>query len=1198
VRGSAVAQATYARAPKVDEHVMAILELNGNAGVNYDYVGYYPSTANNTYNETDGAVDGAKFATRFVRTFAPINEGMASTDLEQLRYIDEADGVYNETFPVSSILGLNRYGPGIVHLAADETNQPVPSPYCRLYCCEADAPYKYWRSAAPVSGVWNSSPFVKYSQSMWVNKIKVSVETHRNEGGAWRTKPLQYKVQILAGERASSGTWTTVFSDNDAGWPSDGILRLYYYKGDWTQTPSVTDIDNLSNVPINNAVKIFGLRVLVTEGPANAGLSFIELSPRLSLNVTDVMISSTTTQNLAEDDSALLVGSISSNTSEVTLSNYEGLLDFDNPGSILYSHEARGSNIDIYNSVELAPNQFDISRVSYGIIDEPTTTGDYNISFSCVDGMKHLQSVDIRGMLIMNNRISEIVRQLLDYAGVSDMVFNYYDVEDDISIPYYYVNEGTIYDAMADIASAYQAAMSFDSDNIFQVYTKEYLLDSSRVEDFWLRYDAGNSELPNIKSIERKQGKPVNDVRIDYKHHYVKTRLVEAGGGGKAMWWQRRKPMKESVWQAENSVLGAAALVDNLPASGATSMSIDQESGAFFGYTGYVMVDSEVIAYDAKQYFYRPYGSPNYTTVWVTSGEELHTIENSMQPESRLYFTGKLRIPFNGRGKFNSVAAEHWVDTSKFYPYTKSGGWSSWKTCPSISSSNFKIKYPNGSWYGSATWRYKGGNTSNLRGSVTNPGSVIRRGSNSAIRMTGTTKEDLEARGASNVWDAIAHSAQWYVDTVNNTNIIPVRVGAGIGMIGRSDMKAGYRPESRAGVGMWLYYTGSNPGYRLNGWTAEITPTKVAGTDVANVKIYHVINDRFHIKASGTAPIPLVRGSSNPTAKGDDNYYTHLELAYFGNFDGFPTMAAYVNGRFVCKYKITSADGIRKTAVIGPYVRSRTMADFDYVWWSNRSDVATIDGATNDSAVSWTKFTTKDALNSASGPPEWWDSGTRRLFGDFKNYMDLTNKYELMGLSEFGPMVHEVQIIRSEMDNAPVINPEPYGGYASEARMPVFRADPFKVEMVVANASRTPVILDETGRLGVVGYPIQQEDRTLTLDDLAFSGDDEAEVFVARAKQSEELYGKIPVEISSSLIQSRHAAKKLMRWILKNQTLNCDTLDAEVFGNPLIEPGDIVRVSHPELGVDSDDRWMVTSVTHSWEEGFVTKLTLRMVVNV
>lgn len=89
--------------------------------------------------------------------------------------------------------------------------------------------------------------------------------------------------------------------------------------------------------------------------------------------------------------------------------------------------------------------------------------------------------------------------------------------------------------------------------------------------------------------------------------------------------------------------------------------------------------------------------------------------------------------------------------------------------------------------------------------------------------------------------------------------------------------------------------------------------------------------------------------------------------------------------------------------------------------------------------------------------------------------------------------------------------------------------------------------------------------------------------------------GLEPIIFDSSWIQKEEDAKKLADWI-KTQWSNKQVLvNMSVFGNPIISPGDIVKIIYPRPGLTDGMRFLVTDVTLRYAEGLETDLVCRAI---
>jgi hypothetical protein len=84
------------------------------------------------------------------------------------------------------------------------------------------------------------------------------------------------------------------------------------------------------------------------------------------------------------------------------------------------------------------------------------------------------------------------------------------------------------------------------------------------------------------------------------------------------------------------------------------------------------------------------------------------------------------------------------------------------------------------------------------------------------------------------------------------------------------------------------------------------------------------------------------------------------------------------------------------------------------------------------------------------------------------------------------------------------------------------------------------------------------------------------------------------VQIDSEWIQSLDAAKRLMRLVEKSMDGFSRTVNIRIFGNPLIQVGDVVNLSYYLKGV-SEQKYVVHSVSNNFNSGLETSLTLKKI---
>ena len=83
-------------------------------------------------------------------------------------------------------------------------------------------------------------------------------------------------------------------------------------------------------------------------------------------------------------------------------------------------------------------------------------------------------------------------------------------------------------------------------------------------------------------------------------------------------------------------------------------------------------------------------------------------------------------------------------------------------------------------------------------------------------------------------------------------------------------------------------------------------------------------------------------------------------------------------------------------------------------------------------------------------------------------------------------------------------------------------------------------------------------------------------------------------QLDSEWIQSKQAAQRMLKVIAMGIEGFSKTVFLDIFGNPLIQVGDVVTLTYALNGISSQ-RYVVVSVNHTFEQGLNTKLTLNRI---
>jgi hypothetical protein len=183
-----------------------------------------------------------------------------------------------------------------------------------------------------------------------------------------------------------------------------------------------------------------------------------------------------------------------------------------------------------------------------------------------------------------------------------------------------------------------------------------------------------------------------------------------------------------------------------------------------------------------------------------------------------------------------------------------------------------------------------------------------------------------------------------------------------------------------------------------------------------------------------------------------------------------------------------------------------------------------------------------------------------------------------------------------------------------------FSYHPYGAEFMVFNTSDKAISLGEgTGNiLSIIGVTFtKNSDNRLTVDEYYAKKSDLSNTAFASniydvnqnkniqayrdIKDSRTNYGKKDFNFSAPYIQSRDSAEKMMGWIMQKLSVPRRSVGLEVFGMPIIQLGDIVKVDYSADSVNqiasTDSRFVVYCIEHKvGQDGPTTNIYLSEVV--
>ena len=368
-------------------------------------------------------------------------------------------------------------------------------------------------------------------------------------------------------------------------------------------------------------------------------------------------------------------------------------------------------------------------------------------------------------------------------------------------------------------------------------------------------------------------------------------------------------------------------------------------------------------------------------------------------------------------------------------------------------------------------------------------------------------------------------------------------------------------PEQVGGIGFCLDSTGKNGYYIL------IRTTAFAGLQ-KDIMIVRVKNDKLKVLKDS-------QQISSKTLSGiySGNSY-NIDVLLNRKVSGSiikNTITLFING-----FKITAVDSgddstntyippIEITKNVGLHC-GQGVAYFEYLY------AKSIDDATYEK----NRLTQSYQHNGV-----YSDDTLSMLYGDLIYNDGGTSPDQSGSLFEFGTTAREIKKTKIQYDDRPAIPVQFRTSLNKYATVLDQRLQPFGAESYVLNNTSTTVVLDDSNNTSfyVLGNSIQR------------SG-----VIDYDTDQSTDSGNKESVIFDSSWIQSEEDAKLLAEWIKSNILNKGKFVEMQVFGNPTISAGDLVKINYPVLGMtESSNKYIVTKCTLDYREGLSTSISCRAI---
>ena len=468
------------------------------------------------------------------------------------------------------------------------------------------------------------------------------------------------------------------------GWQlaEEDIDRLTNFVTDLT-SPSYYNLSSDGTKKYRELEYIRGIRVVVDSmNKVDSTLDLIEMSPRLTVNLTDKVVDYSVRKSASDLGlSGMPVGQLLASTGSVKIFDYDDSFSENNSNSIIKDYISRHIQFKFYEII-VDVNGFDYYipiKTLYSENFPATSNSDKSVSITLRDMFFYLESITAPQILSTNVSVSSAVSLLLDYIGFSNYTFKRVSGESELIIPYFFIPpDTTVAQVLQNIAVSTQTAMFFDEYNNFVMMSKNYIMPSvtQRPTDMVLYgtkdYEKNaitnnrhtSTKLANIIELSDQNSKVYNDGTINYTSRYIQRTvgsIKQASLIDNERTWiykpvllwevagtENTKSINNEVGNQSKYVLAAIALNSTLSSTVPSvannqvinnTMDLGESVYWITRYNGYFYANGEVIKFDGVQYNVSGVGN-----VWISSVEEYQSYFANLPFNGKIYPTGLVRI--------------------------------------------------------------------------------------------------------------------------------------------------------------------------------------------------------------------------------------------------------------------------------------------------------------------------------------------------------------------------------------------------------------------------------------------------------------------------------------------------------------------------------------------------------------------------
>lgn len=372
------------------------------------------------------------------------------------------------------------------------------------------------------------------------------------------------------------------------------------------------------------------------------------------------------------------------------------------------------------------------------------------------------------------------------------------------------------------------------------------------------------------------------------------------------------------------------------------------------------------------------------------------------------------------------------------------------------------------------------------------------------------------------------------------------------------------------------------------GYYLEFMTTKMADSTKR-------MTNEINLWMGGAGSNPLTRAVTGAKAVGVaanivyDKWYD-LEVKHIHNFDGSANIMVYLDGMFMNAWNIPKVRrGWFEQGNFGVYARGSCVVDVDYLY--SLFDA----GSLTPDASSFFDLT-NGGLSSGFIEREWrWapymQTGVAALREGGRRITHFGNR-AFYYYDEFGPVVHEVREFDVEFneDDVPVAHSFPYISN-TQVFCTDYTANAFGAKFTLVNASRRDAVIKGEDSI-TFGIDNKIDQKMFIYGRKLFQ--EEENVIIKKDDQSIRAKGKVALDIDNKFVQTEKMANELGDWVVGLWSLGADEVSVQVFGNPLVQLGDLVTMNYPAKGLyPATHKYYIVSIKNDFNDGLDTNLILR-----